>query len=69
MTADASPSRRDELAEQATDYVLGYGIAGLSLRPLAAALGTSDRMLVYHFGSKDALVAEVIERSNGRSIA
>ncbi len=69
MTADASPGRWDELAEQATDYVLGHGIAGLSLRPLAAALGTSDRMLVYHFGSKDALVAEVIERSNGRSIA
>ena len=52
-------SRRERLAEDATDYVLEHGIAGLSLRPLAAALGTSDRMLLYHFGSKDALVAEV----------
>lgn len=62
-------ARHDELVEGATDYVLEHGIAGLSLRPLAAALGTSDRMLVYHFGSKDALVAEVIERSNERSVA
>ncbi|CAN5901491.1 hypothetical protein BH20ACT6_BH20ACT6_06010 [soil metagenome] len=66
---EPSTGRRDQLAEQATDYVLEHGIAGLSLRPLADALGTSDRMLVYYFGSKDALVAEVIERSNDRALA
>jgi AcrR family transcriptional regulator len=66
MTRDTGG--REALAEAATDYVLQNGIAGLSLRPLAAALGTSDRMLLYHFGSKDALVAGVIERSNGRSV-
>ena len=65
----APPNRRALLAEAATDYVLERGIAGLSLRPLAAALGTSDRMLVYYFGSKDSLVAEVIERSNDRSVS
>ncbi len=69
MAAAPGATRRDQLAELATDYVLEHGIAGLSLRPLAAALGTSDRMLVYHFGSKDALVAEVIERSNQRVVA
>ena len=68
MTTDGPARRRDELAEGATDYVLEHGIAGLSLRPLAAALGTSDRMLVYHFTGKDSLVAEVIERSNDRSL-
>ncbi|MBA2456073.1 MAG: TetR/AcrR family transcriptional regulator [Nocardioidaceae bacterium] len=61
-------SRREMLAEQVTDYVLEHGIIGLSLRPLAAALGTSDRMLVYHFGTRDALVAEAIELSNARSV-
>lgn len=69
MQLSAPQNRRVQLAEAATDYVLERGIAGLSLRPLAAALGTSDRMLVYHFGNKDALVAEVIERSNDRSVA
>ena len=60
--------RRDELAEQATDYVLEHGLIGLSLRPLASALGTSDRMLIYHFGGKDALITEVIVRSTSRSV-
>ena len=55
-------TKRDELAEAATDYVLEHGLIGLSLRPLAAALGTSDRMLIYHFGSKDELIAAVLER-------
>lgn len=60
-------SRREELQEAATDYVLDNGLIGLSLRPLAAAIGTSDRMLVYHFGSKDALVVAVLESVTERS--
>ena len=47
--------RRAELAEAATDYVLEHGLIGLSLRPMAAALGTSDRMLLYHFADKSDL--------------
>jgi AcrR family transcriptional regulator len=61
-------TKRDELTEAATDYVLEHGLIGLSLRPLAAALGTSDRMLIYHFGSKDELVAAVLATSNDRSM-
>jgi AcrR family transcriptional regulator len=61
-------SKRDELAEQATDYALKHGLIGLSLRPLAAAMGTSDRMLIYHFGSKDALITAVLEASCSRSV-
>src|SRR6478609_3812454 len=62
-------ARRDEVAQAATDYVLEHGLVGLSLRPLAAALGTSDRMLLYHFDSKDDLVAAVLRVSNDRSVA
>ena len=62
-------TRRDELAEAATDYVLEHGIIELSLRPLAAAIGTSDRMLLYHFRDKDDLVATVLRVSNDRSVA
>ena len=61
--------RRDEVAQAATDYVLEHGLVGLSLRPLAAELGTSDRMLLYHFASKDDLVACVLRVSNDRSVA
>jgi AcrR family transcriptional regulator len=63
------PQRRATWAEAATDYVLSRGLIGLSLRPLAAELGTSDRMLLYHFGSKDELVADVLRVSNDRSVA
>ncbi len=54
--------------EAATDHVLSEGLIGLTLRPLAAALGTSDRMLLYHFDSRDALVSAVVARVTARSV-
>ena len=42
-------------------HVRGTGLAGASLRPMARAAGTSDRMLIYHFGSKGALMAELLD--------
>ncbi len=50
----------------ALDYVLAHGLVDLSLRPMAAALGTSDRMLIYHFGSKERLVGEVLGHAQQR---
>jgi AcrR family transcriptional regulator len=61
------PRRREELAEAATEYALEHGLIGLSLRPLAQALGTSDRMLLYHFQDKDDLVATILRTAVGRS--
>ncbi len=63
------PERRNAWTAAATAYTLEHGLIGLSLRPLAAALGTSDRMLLYHFGTKDDLVAAVLFESNDRSVA
>jgi AcrR family transcriptional regulator len=64
-----SVSRREELLDQVTDHVLEHGLIGLTLRPVAAAIGTSDRMLIYHFGSRDALVSDVVSRVTERSTA
>jgi AcrR family transcriptional regulator len=61
------PTRREELADAATDYALEHGLIGLSLRPLAEALGTSDRMLLYHFADKDDLVATILRTTVSRS--
>lgn len=61
--------RRAAWAELATDYAEEHGLIGLTLRPLAAELGTSNRVLLYHFGTKDELVADVLRRSNDRSVA
>jgi AcrR family transcriptional regulator len=55
---DKSP--RERLLEGATDYVAANGITDLSLRQLAAALGTSHRMLIHHFGSKEGLWVAIV---------
>jgi AcrR family transcriptional regulator len=49
-----------QLRDALGDYVLKHGLADMSLRPLAAALDTSPRMLLYHFGSKEQLVSEAL---------
>ena len=52
---------RETLLPKLADHVLEEGLAAASLRPLAKAAQTSDRMLIYHFGSKDALMAQLLE--------
>jgi AcrR family transcriptional regulator len=61
--------RRDELIAKALDDFLEHGLAGLSLRPLARRIGTSARLLVYHFGSKDGLVTAVMDEVRARTQA
>jgi AcrR family transcriptional regulator len=56
-------ARREELLELAYAYVLRNGIAGMSLRPLAEAIGSSPRVLLYLFGSKEGLVRALLGRS------
>ena len=51
---------RDRLLDAAIDYVAQNGIGDLSLRGLAAALGTSHRMLIHHFGSKEQLWVQIV---------
>jgi AcrR family transcriptional regulator len=53
---------RDRLLDAVVDYSLEHGITDLSLRELAEAIGTSHRMLIYHFGSKEALLVAVVEQ-------
>ncbi len=60
---DESSARRDELLDGAVAWTIEHGLADLSLRPMAKALGTSDRMLLYYFGTKDELVAAVVDRA------
>ncbi|WP_112133485.1 TetR family transcriptional regulator [Glycomyces dulcitolivorans] len=66
----ASPSaRRTELLEAAYRYVLDHGLADLSLRPLAAAIGSSPRVLLFLFGSKDGLIRELLARARADELA
>jgi AcrR family transcriptional regulator len=56
---DQPESARDRLLAAAVTIARQDGIADLSLRELAAAIGTSHRMLLYHFGSREGLLAAV----------
>src|SRR5882757_3664805 len=52
--------RREDLLNASIEYILERGVADLSLRPLAAKVGSKARLLIYHFGTKDSLVAEAM---------
>lgn len=51
---------RDELLRAVIEHAAEHGLGDRSLRTIAAAAGTSHRMLIYHFGSRDGLLAEVV---------
>jgi AcrR family transcriptional regulator len=61
-----APDRRDAILDRLADHVLAEGLAAASLRPLARAVGTSDRMLLYYFKDKAAIITAVIERVSTR---
>jgi AcrR family transcriptional regulator len=67
---DATPSaRKADLLGAAYGYVLTHGLVGVSLRPLAAAIGSSPRVLLYLFGSKDGLVRALLARARADELA
>lgn len=57
---DSRTIKRAGMTNALADIVLAEGLDALSLRPAAARLGTSDRMLLYYYGTKAALVEEVL---------
>jgi AcrR family transcriptional regulator len=54
-------SARQRLLDAAIEHVSENGFGDLSLRALAASLGTSHRMLIHHFGSKEGLWVEIVQ--------
>jgi AcrR family transcriptional regulator len=52
---------RDKLLAAVIEYVATNGFSDLSLREVAAAIGTSHRMLIYHFGSREGLLVAVVQ--------
>ncbi|WP_221321485.1 TetR/AcrR family transcriptional regulator [Actinoplanes sp. L3-i22] len=51
---------RDELLARILDFAARDGLADRSLREIASGAGTSHRMLLYHFGSREGLLAAVV---------
>lgn len=65
MGRHKQPEIRDRILEACVDHALANGLPD-RLEPFAAASGTSSRMLIYHFGSRDALLRETLRRARRR---
>jgi AcrR family transcriptional regulator len=66
MSRTVDETLRDDLLERIVEYVWENGISDLQLRPLAKAVGSSPRGLLYHFGSKEELVTAALARAGVR---
>ncbi|WP_425309161.1 helix-turn-helix domain-containing protein [Ammonicoccus fulvus] len=57
-----TPGPREQLLDKAITHFAREGVRDTSLRGLAPHLGTSQRMLSYHFGSREGLLTAVIDK-------
>ncbi len=67
MGRQRQPQIRQRLLDACTDYALEQGLPD-RLAPLAAAAGTSTRMLIYHFGTRDGLLREILGQARQRQV-
>ena len=58
---DKVEAKKRQIIAQVMQHMVEYGLADLGLRKLADVAGTSDRMLIYYFGTKDALIGIVLQ--------
>lgn len=61
------PEIRERILDACTDHALAHGLPD-RLEPLASAAGTSSRMLIYHFGTRDALPRAVLGQARERQL-
>lgn len=61
--------RRQELLDALTEEFAAGGIGDRSLRHVAGAVGTSHRMLLHHFNSRDELMLAIVEEIERRQRA
>jgi AcrR family transcriptional regulator len=62
-------SRRQQLLDALVEEFAAAGIGDRSLREVAAAVGTSHRMLLHHFASRDELLLAIVEEVEQRQMA
>lgn len=69
MARTPDRSRRRKLLEALFEEFARGGIGDRSLRDVAAAVGTSHRMLLHHFGSREGLLIAIVEEAELRQMA
>jgi AcrR family transcriptional regulator len=53
--------RRPEIVRAAAEHAFEHGLTKMSLRQVAQSVGVSHATLVHHFGTKEQLVAEIVD--------
>jgi AcrR family transcriptional regulator len=69
MSRTVNEKRPGELRGAILQYLIKHGLADLSLRPLAKAVGSSPRVLLYYFGSKERMVMQILAELRQRQLA
>ena len=69
MPRHPDPLRKPQLLGEILDYLLDKSLASVSFRTLAQALGCSTYTLVYHFGTRDQLLSEIVAAVSTRTVA
>lgn len=69
MARPPDVERRRRLLDALVAEFARAGIGDRSLREVAAAVGTSHRMLLHHFGSRDELLLTIVEEVERRQMA
>ncbi|WP_157983814.1 TetR/AcrR family transcriptional regulator [Nesterenkonia muleiensis] len=66
MSSPRSPEA-ERLLGLVVEHILNHGVQGVTLHALARAAGSNNRMLLYYFGSKEALISQAIYAAYDRS--
>jgi AcrR family transcriptional regulator len=66
MGLTKTDEKRAAIVDRLADHVLAHGLVAASLRPLAKAAGTSDRMLLYYFDDKAEIIGATLQRIAAR---
>ena len=66
MARPPDVERRRELLDALVAVFADGGIGGRSLREVAEAVGTSHRMLLHHFSSRDELLVAIVDEVERR---
>lgn len=69
MSRTVNQQRPEELRVAIVRYLTAHGLADLSLRPLAKAVGSSPRVLLYYFGSKEEMVVDILAEIRRQQLA
>jgi AcrR family transcriptional regulator len=69
VSRTVNEQRPEELRVAIVRYLTAHGLADLSLRPLAQAIGSSPRVLLYYFGSKEKMVVDILAEIRRQQVA